>query len=153
MSRWRKFRALNWSDRSFLLYAVVGLPVAGLILRLAGFERSIAWLRRSSPRAGKSASSKQLRDWAQRRAFLISAAARSGPYRATCLPRSFLLWWITRRRGLEPELKIGVRRDRGALLAHAWIELDGEVLNDRAEVVRSYSSFDAGRLPDEVSWC
>lgn len=152
MPRWRSFRELSWSDRGFLLFAMGGLPIAGLLLRLVGFERSVTWLRRSSPRVRQSEPSAEALEWARRRAYLISIAARFSPCRATCLHRSFLLWWVTRRRGLESELRIGVRRNHGDLLAHAWIELAGEVLNDRSSVAKNYSTFDATRLPDEVSW-
>ena len=33
-------------------------------------------------------------------------------------------------KGIRPELKIGVRKNGVALVAHAWVEYHGEVLND-----------------------
>ncbi|MCH7666499.1 MAG: lasso peptide biosynthesis B2 protein [Acidobacteria bacterium] len=173
MPRWRKFRELSWSDRGFLLFAIGGLAVVGLMLPVGGFERTVTRLRHSSRRAGdndpgaedreatgdrgtgKARGDSGAREWARRRAYLVSVAARFGPYRATCLRRSLFLWWLTRRRGLDSKLQIGVRRERseqGKLVAHAWIELDGEVLNDRAEIVEGYAAFDAKQLPNRVSW-
>jgi hypothetical protein len=50
--------------------------------------------------------------------------------KALCLQRSLVLLWLLRRRGIESELRIGVRKDGSALTAHAWIEMAGEFLND-----------------------
>jgi hypothetical protein len=131
---------------------MLGLAVAGLLLSILGFERSVALLRRSSGRGRSNEPTEEILSWARKTAHLTSIAARWGPYRATCLRRSLFFWWLTRRRGLDSELKIGVRRDQGKLLAHAWIELNGEVLNDRPEIVEGYSPFDSTSLPKKVSW-
>lgn len=50
--------------------------------------------------------------------------------RLTCLPRSLALCSLLRERGYPAEVKIGVRREAGQLLAHAWVELDGEALGE-----------------------
>lgn len=47
-----------------------------------------------------------------------------------CLPRSLALCSLLRERDLEAEVKIGVRREGGTLLAHAWVELRGNVLGE-----------------------
>lgn len=152
MSNWRKFRELRWSERGFLAVAIGGLLAVGAALALLGFERSLAWLRRSSrPRQRRRAEPEDI-DRLRRQAHLIAIAARYGPYRATCLRRSLLLWWVARRRGFDPQLRIGVRRQSRTMTAHAWIELEGELLNDRAEVVANYAAFDADGLPERVSW-
>lgn len=164
MSRWRRLRELGWSDTGFLLFASAALLGVGLLVATAGFRRSIAWLRRTSGAGGSREVTAESLAWARRRADLIAIAARFGPYRATCLRRSLLLWWWTRRRGLDPRLCVGVRREDpgsespkgdpngAALRAHAWIELAGEVLDDRPEVVSAYAEFDAENLPARVSW-
>lgn len=164
MSRWRKFRALSWPDIGFLLFASGALAGVALLLRIAGFRRSVAWLRRSSRGAGTREPTPAALEWARRRATLIATAARFGPYRASCLRRALLLWWWLRRRGLDPRLRIGVRRhpieapepgiraEAGEFLAHAWTELAGEVLDDRADIGQTYAAFDAQGLPKRVSW-
>lgn len=152
MSRWHKFRELTGREQIFLCFSVAGLAVVGALLRLAGFERTVAWLRGSSRRPEDRDPAAGALEWARRRSQLIAIAARRGPYRATCLPRSLLLWWIVRRRGLDPRLRIGVRRSEGELFAHAWIELSDEVLNDRAEIAQTFAAFEADRLPERLSW-
>jgi hypothetical protein len=61
---------------------------------------------------------------------LAQIAGRRGPVRATCLRQALVLHGWLRRRGLNPEIVIGVRRDGVAALdAHAWVELEGESID------------------------
>lgn len=75
---------------------------------------------------------------ARRCAATVSIAARHGLVKANCLPRSILLWWLLRRRGIEADVQIGVRLSDRGLEAHAWVERDGVVLNDREEMKRHF---------------
>ncbi len=55
------------------------------------------------------------------------------------------LWWLLWRRRLDASVRIGVRRisgDGGPIEAHAWVELGGEVLGDRADVGQRYAAFE-----------
>ena len=61
-----------------------------------------------------------------------------------------LLWWLLRRRGMESELRIGVRKKAEVLEAHAWVEYQGCVLNDRSDVDQHFSPFAGAILPVEV---
>jgi hypothetical protein len=56
------------------------------------------------------------------------AVARRWPTKPACLQRSLLVVWMLRRRGLPCQLRIGASRTRDALLAHAWVEINGERL-------------------------
>jgi hypothetical protein len=63
---------------------------------------------------------------------VIDMVARNIPWDlATCLPRSLTLWWLLRRRGIESELRLGVRKDGDSIVAHAWVECEGEVVGDK----------------------
>ena len=48
------------------------------------------------------------------------------PWRYTCLRRSLVLFHLLRRAGCPVALHIGVRKQDGALQAHAWLVLAGE---------------------------
>lgn len=71
----------------------------------------------------------------------LERAAGCGPSRPSCLPRSLTLWWLLRRQGLPAELRIGVRREGDRLEAHAWVEQDGVVLGDHADVHDRFHAF------------
>ena len=72
----------------------------------------------------------------------------------TCLTRSFTLWAILRRRGVETDLRVGFRKSEGKLSGHAWVEYAGVPLNEDSDVNTKYSvfkepaDFDTLRKPD-----
>jgi hypothetical protein len=119
------------------------LPLTALALRLVSLRSWQRILARHSPvrTAGGDVST------ARGVARVVDVAARRGPYGATCLPRSLTLWWLLRRRGIDPELRIGVRKGAGNFEAHAWVEFRGLVLNDSADVRERFAMFDRAILP------
>jgi hypothetical protein len=44
---------------------------------------------------------------------------------------------------VDGELHIGGRKSQGCFEAHAWVEWDGQVLNDSTDVHKHYARFDA----------
>ena len=86
-------------------------------------------------------------DRARATARLVQAAARYGLFRPTCLPQSLVLWWLLRRQGLAGELRIGVRPEPSRLEAHAWVEFQGQPLNDGADVARRFAPFPREIIP------
>lgn len=97
-------------------------------LRGFGYVRTRRWLEcRSVAAARREPTAAELRD-AENLAVLAEVAGRNGPVTATCLRQSLLLYWLLRRRGLDPALKLGVLKEPEAFLAHAWVELGGRAL-------------------------
>lgn len=52
-----------------------------------------------------------------------------------CLARSLVLYRALSRRGANPTLVIGFRRDRESVMGHAWVEVDGAPLDEPAELI------------------
>lgn len=63
--------------------------------------------------------------------------------RTSCLARSTLTWWLCRRRGIGADLRFGMSAD-GSRTGHAWVEVDGLVLDDAPDVASRYVAFDGG---------
>ena len=117
---------------------LLGLPAIHGALLCFGFGTTRRWLElRSVSRITRSASAAEL-DAATNLARLAAIAGSRSPIDATCLRQSLLVYWWLRRRGLAPELKIGVQRNDGALDAHAWVELDGHALASGPILHRSF---------------
>jgi hypothetical protein len=135
-SRLMRFLALDSADRYILLVSSFLLPVFWLGLRLFGLARFHALVTRSPARPGYLAPG-EIRTLAQ----LVNVAARYSPFAATCLTRSLLLEWMLRRRGVDSQLRIGVRLTRGSLDAHAWVECDGVPVNDKPDVASHFAPF------------
>jgi len=84
----------------------------------------------------------QTRANVRRAAQMVAVACRRHPVRSGCLPRTIVLWSLLRRRGIDADVRIGVRcGNEDEFHAHAWLEWNGEVLNDAAEVSNQYLPF------------
>jgi hypothetical protein len=79
-------------------------------------------------------------------ATLVGIAARRGPFRGNCLQRSLTLWWLLSRQSVPAEVRVGVRTVSGKLEAHAWVEVRGQIIADRADVRQQYAAFDRALL-------
>ena len=71
---------------------------------------------------------------------LIRGAASLHPLPVACLERSIVLRQMLRRRGVEAELKIGVRREGEKVRAHAWLEHDGRPVGEPEEVEERFAT-------------
>lgn len=60
------------------------------------------------------------------------------------------LWWLLRRRGIPVQLRIGARKTGTQFEAHAWVEMDGRVVNDSEDVRIRYSPFE-GAITDKMA--
>lgn len=146
-------RKLSFRELLLLAQAPVALPWAALGLRLYGLRRVQAFLGRRPGRNTVTDAGARL-TVARRMTWIVQAAAAYGPWPANCLQRSVVLWWYLRRRGLSGDLRIGVRRNRdsGGLDFHAWIEYQGVVLNDEADIRQRYATFDRAIAPRNATF-
>ena len=142
MSNLNKFRELSRKERGLLFQSVLLLPVIHLALLVLGFAR-LRWLmERLTPLKPihRTLSETETLQRAGAMARMVSIAAGHGVYRATCLRKSLLVWWFLRREGIQSNLCFGVRILGQKLEAHAWVEWDGMVINDAANVREHYQS-------------
>ncbi len=141
------FWRLSWAERGLVAQAWWMLHGVALALRWVSFQRVYGFLGRgvgtSHPAAGDEM---QLADQARALARLVQGAAAWSLHCPTCLHRSLTLWWLLGRQGIASELRIGVRTQEGQFEAHAWVEYQGVVLNDRADIGLDFAAF------DNVNW-
>jgi hypothetical protein len=144
----RRFSALDGDARWMFVRAAVLLPLISLSLRIRGFRFTQGTLQRLAagtkrPRVHRSSCrgcSSSLR--LQSAARMVRAAARRSLIKTGCLEESLALWFLLRREGIAADLRIGARKIAGNFDAHAWVECDGEALNQVEEVHRHYAVFD-----------
>jgi hypothetical protein len=115
-----------------------GLRLTRLSLRAIGFRRTVALMDGvpSLPQRRPAHGGDAVR-WAD---TINRVSGR--PYGGTCLDRSVFLWFLMRRRSIDGRLRIGVAYDKSRLDGHAWIELDGSVINDDPDVADRFTVFD-----------
>ena len=144
---WDKFSQLTWKERWMLLQALVFLPLIAAGLHCMNFQRLSSILARFSP-----VPDEVCRDTAMQQAaattHLVRVAASRTPFKITCLVRSTALWFLLRRQGIGSEIRIGVNQQGGTFKAHAWVESNGVVLNDRNDIHNQFAAFEQMILPD-----
>jgi hypothetical protein len=69
----------------------------------------------------------------------VAAAAAFFPGRARCLEQSLVLLYLLRRFGRDARLRMGVQPF--GFKAHAWVECDGQAINERLETIRALVAF------------
>lgn len=118
-----------------MLVCLLLLTAVDASLRLFGLRRTVHAMRglvgsRQSPtRPGLITDA----------AHAVATAAAFYPRRALCLEQSLVLYWVLRRRGVEAQLKVGVRPF--PFTAHAWVEHNGHPINEQEDFVTQLAPF------------
>ena len=144
---WGKFLELTWKERWLLLRVFAWLALISAGLHLMNFQRLRALLLRVSRPPAPSMHNDSAKAQAAVTSRLVQAAASRTPFKTACLVRSTTLWYLLRRQGIDSEIRIGVNREEGVFHAHAWVEIDGMVLNDRDDIHQHYVPFDQVPVP------
>jgi hypothetical protein len=149
--RLRRFRALGRPAQKIFLRAVVLLPLVALSLRWRGFQSTQTSLQLLLSDAPREHDHVFVNKDAAMTAQMVNAADRHGLVHPSCLAKSLTLWWLLERQGISSRLRIGIRKGKEKLEAHAWVERDGAALNEPEERHHHYAAFDAAfsSLPPE----
>ncbi|MBN9105300.1 MAG: lasso peptide biosynthesis B2 protein [Propionibacteriaceae bacterium] len=83
------------------------------------------WLDRTAP----SGSMSELPDWAKTRVRIVQRILRRWPFGDTCLRQALVSGQRLRR--LHPSLNVGVAKVDGEVRAHAWLVIDGLIVDPR----------------------
>ena len=148
---WKEFVKLTWRERWLLFQSFVFLAMIAAGLHLMNFQRLYSILVRFST-VPIGALGEDALQQASTTTRLVQAAASRMPFTITCLVRSTTLWWFLRRQGIASEIRIGVNQHDGEFQAHAWIEFNGVVLNDRDDIHLQYAAFDRNTVPNGTEW-
>lgn len=111
------FLRLKPGEQKLILQALALLASCWVRMRLQSFERVQGWATRS----GQGVAQVEQLTWA------IKVASRRIPG-VTCLSQALTLQHFLSRNGHCSELRIGVDKLNGKLVAHAWLVLDDRVL-------------------------
>ena len=150
VSRAQRFFQLSTSEKWMLVQALLLLPLCAVVLRLGGVRRLVPASGESFPTAFSPDQGIAMQQ-ARATARMVSLAARYGPYRATCLKQSMVTLWLLWHQGIPCHVRIGVRRESNPFQAHAWVEYQGEALNEGSDIHERFVPFDR-IVPREVNW-
>jgi hypothetical protein len=62
------------------------------------------------------------------------------PKQALCLQRSFVTTYLLRKHGVPAQMVLGAQKL--PFKAHAWVEVDGQAINERSNVQVTYAVWD-----------
>jgi hypothetical protein len=138
-SRFQRIRALSAAQWRIVVTSAVLLAPIQVMLKSRGLKRTALTLAARSDRPCGVAD----RCVAVEMAEAVSLVAGRRVVGALCLGRSLLLWFLLRRRGMDAELVVGAKSPVDASwMAHAWVELDSQPVNDSPDVRQQYAGFD-----------
>lgn len=126
MGKLRRLIQMPFADKVLLARAWFALLAVDLGVRLASFDAVQRFIERYA-KAGGAQTPARLQ-------ALVRLAARHHLWKMACLPQALALRWLLAREGMLSVVIIGVRKQAGALEAHAWVELDGVALGEPADV-------------------
>lgn len=145
----RRWMSLPGDERRALLQMLVMVPLFHVAVRVWDYQRTRAFVDRRGratwERRQAAGTTLHLRPDAYGLASRRMAARPWIP--GNCLSRSLALLWFLRRHGYQPDLRLGVSLAERAFAAHAWVELDGVVLNDRRDVAERFTPLTAHERP------
>lgn len=136
---------LRWRDLRDIARAQIELLAAQFLL----WQRPIGQLVECNTAGTATPLTSAARGEAERAARAITRAARLGVFRPQCLVRALALHRSLERLGIRGStVRIGVRQNKDALLAHAWVEYGGEVFGDSAAMVAHFAVLTEARLTE-----
>lgn len=112
--------------------AFLALAGADIIMKVVGFSR----LYRTVKRWPISKNGNNDRGMIASICASVDKATTYYPRHALCLQRSAVATCLLRRQGVPAEMVIGCRKI--PFHSHAWVEVDGEVVNDKKKVQQVY---------------
>ncbi len=118
---------LGGRERVDVVRSAACLVTVGVLLHAGGLRRASTFLDRIP--------SRETRRGVDVATLVLSVERATRVVPARCLTRSLTAWWLLARRGVRSEVVVGVARDpRARVKAHAWLEVQGQVANDAADV-------------------
>lgn len=145
MTKLIKIFDLRTGDVYILIQAALLMPLISCSIRLFGLKKSRYWLGYLAQRSNRDSTSYlDTLALGQNIARLVAIASYKGLIRANCLQRSLCVWFLLLHRGIDSDIRIGVRKAGQALAAHAWVEHIGIPLGESN--IDLYSPFLTGGM-------
>jgi hypothetical protein len=125
----------SWVKRSFFFFAIFLMPLIHLCLKFTDVNTTYNFLKLISPQPILSLNSIEK---AKEINQIVELTANLYPRWGKCLRKSFLLWYLLRIQRIDSNLVIGARQQEGKFQSHAWVEIQGELINEIQQEKQSY---------------
>ena len=102
-------------------------------LRVLGFARTLRWARAMAGNREQDVADEVIRETLRK----VIVATAFYPGRSKCLEQTLASYMLLRRRGARVQIRFGVQPY--PFYAHAWLELDGQPLTEKPELVSRFA--------------
>ena len=143
---WKSFRSKVLIARQLSLGEWLTLAEAWWVL--FGFYLALRWLSFDRlktlirPNSAEKADPVRVLAIAQQLHKLVYLASRLHLLSMTCLPRAFTLRWMLGRRDIPAQLRIGISKTATGILAHAWVDVEGETIGESEDIPERFKILD-----------
>jgi hypothetical protein len=140
-NRWKSWGKLNRKQKKVFFSSLVYLNIVNFLLTLFRYQDLYNFLKNRIP-LKEGLPQDIFIPQAIKMAEVVELAARRRLVNATCLRRSLVLWFLLRREGIDSNLRFGVRKAGTEIMGHAWVEIEGSVINDDESVTKQFTPMD-----------
>ena len=144
-ARLRAISSLSTQEWLQFAQAWILLFFIDLSLRVFSFRKVYRWLSSAQP-SQIFTSETQIDTAIRQYSAVVASAARHHLYPMTCLRRALALKWLLSKRGVQTELRFGVRREAGNLDAHAWLEYRNAPIGETVPPDAQYQQLKSDRV-------
>lgn len=132
IKNWLRFSSL---ERRLTIEAIVVHAVALVCIKLISLK---FWNRHIVP-LSRAEFTRQQDEAIRISREALNRARRNTGIQGACLSQSITLAWLLRRFDIQAELVLGTHYQGDGLAAHAWLEIDGTVINDNPDVAEGFT--------------
>ena len=154
IAKFRKFYACSILERWVFLQSLFLLILTKFFLAFLGFKKTHQILFYLCPKKlllNKTITTKTELEKSQSIARMVEIAGHLLPLTVKCLPLSLVTWLVLHRHGIPADFRIGVPRSVEDFEAHAWVEVRGHRLRQRADQENRFIPFPKPFVPTQNS--
>jgi len=149
---------MSWSDRALAIESLGMLAAARLLVKTRG-NKLVSRMGGTrvddeAEPSGPPPVARTVQDGTGARVgarvgAMVERASRATWWRSMCLEKALAGKWMLRRRGVSSTMYVGMARQGGEFVAHAWLVAEGQTLTGAAKT--TYATLAAFREPRKLS--
>ena len=110
-------------------------------VRLLGVMRCLNLLSLGIKMLGKNSRHDDPLQRARDISRIVQVASSRSAFQVACLEKSLVLWYVLAREGIDSAVCMGTQLTTDIFRAHAWVEVEGQVVSQRTDPRWRYVPF------------
>ena len=131
-----KFLELSNKNKVVFIFSIIFFTIFQIIYKLLNLKKTINIIEKLKKlrTTNKSYNYSKLENTLK----VIYTAQNNTIFNTTCLEKSLFLYALLSILGIESKIVIGVNKNIQEFNAHAWVEYDGQIINDQLSKISDY---------------